>query len=539
MLKKGVLCLAISVLMFGVLVVADTAIPENPGAYVGGTLTIGVSQTFKDLDPRVSNSVYDAYVYGEVFDDLIGLDPDTLKPIPHIAKSWMVSDDGSTSIFYLNEGIKFSNGEDLTAEDVAYTFNWITDPANGSPNASEYEWLKEALVIDKYTVMFVNKPDWTPFCPGLVSESASIVPKDTCEAMGAEAFNLAPIGSGPYKFVEWKPGDHVTLERNENYWLVKPNLDKVIYRPIPTLATMMLELEAGGIDIADNMPAQDVARFQSMTGVDVLQVASLSYFYIAFNCSHAPSNDVRFRKACYMSTDMDAAVFSIFQGLTGVRAYGCTPPALWANDTDYLKNTIALEEDDAAAKALFDQLKTEGVIPANFKTTIYCPLDPRRTQLATILATNLEENGIDAEVQPLDWGPLLDLLYRSEDDPLGAGYEIFIMGWSGGADPHNFIYYLLTTENAVVGTANNFSWYSNPEADALIKEADTTPGCDQATREALYVEAQRKIFAEYPHISGYHYIETRGVSTRVQDFQISPLTWIQLCSPSNNVWVKE
>ena len=142
-------------------------------------------------------------------------------------------------------------------------------------------------------------------------------------------------------------------------------------------------------------------------------------------------------------------------------------------------------------------------------------------------------------MQPLDWGPLLDLLYRSEDDPLGAGYEIFLMGWSGGADPHDFIYYLLTTENAVIGTANNYSWYSNPEADALIKEADTTPGCDQATREALYVEAQRKIFAEYPHISGYHYIETRGVSTRVNNFQISPLGWIQLCSPSNNVWVKE
>jgi len=152
MLKKGVLCLAISVLMFGVLVVADTAVPETPGAYVGGTLTIGVSQTFKDLDPRVSNSAYDAYVYGEIFDDLIGLDPDTLKPIPQIAKSWMVSDDGSTSVFYLNEGIQFSNGEDLTAEDVAYTFNWIIDPANGSPNASEYEWLKEALVIGSASI---------------------------------------------------------------------------------------------------------------------------------------------------------------------------------------------------------------------------------------------------------------------------------------------------------------------------------------------------------------------------------------------------
>jgi peptide/nickel transport system substrate-binding protein len=536
-MKRMVTVITIAVVVFGLLAVAQTSVPETPGAHVGGTLTIGVSQTFKDLDPRVSNSAYDAYVYGEVFDDLIGMDPDTLKPIPHIAKSWDVAEDGSSSTFYLNEGIKFHNGEDLTAEDVAYTFNWVIDPANGSPNASEYDWLQEVIVVDDYTVKFVNKPEWTPFCPGLVSESASIVPMDTCEEMGPEAFNLAPIGSGPYKFVEWKAGDHITLERNEDYWLVKPNLEKVVYRPIPNLATMMLELEAGGVDIVDNMPAQDVQRFRDMESVEVQQVASLSYFYIAFNTSHAPSNDVRFRKAVYMSVNMDAAVFSIFQGLTGIRAYGCIPPALWAGDREYLADNIALKEDDEAAKALFAELEDEGVIPEGFKTTIYCPLDPRRTQLATILATNLTENGIDAEVQPLDWGPLLDLLYRSEADPLGEDYEIFLMGWSGGPDPHDFIYYLLTTENAVIGTANNYSWYSNPEADALIRQADTYPGCIQAEREALYVEAQRKIFSDYPHIPGYHYIEVRGVSTRVHDFQISPLSWMQLCSPSNNVWV--
>lgn len=539
MLRKMAVCLFVSLFVFGLLAVAQTSVPETPGAHVGGTITIGVSQTFIDLDPRISNSAYDFYVIGEIFDELVAVDPDTLAPIPQIAKSWEIAEDGSETTFYLNEGIKFHNGEDLTAEDVAYTFNWVIDPANASPNLSEYEFLQEVVVIDEYTVKFINKPDWTPYCPGLVSESASIVPKDTCEEMGPEAFNLAPIGSGPYKFVEWKVGDRITLERNEDYWLVYPNLDKVVYRPIPMLATMMLELEAGGIDIADNMPAQDVLRFREMADVDVLQVPSLSYFYISFNCSHEPSSDIRFRKAVYMSVNMDAAVFSIFQELTGVRAYGCTPPALWGGDREYLANTVALQENDAEAKRLFDQLKDEEVIPAGFETTIYCPLDPRRTQLATILATNLEENGINAKVQPLDWGPLLDLLYRSEADPLGETYEIFLMGWSGGPDPDNFIYYLLTTENAVIGTANNFSWYSNPNVDALIKQAATCPGCDQATREALYVEAQRLAFADYPHIPGYHYIETRGVRTRVQDFQISPLGEHALCDPSVNVWVEE
>lgn len=537
MLRKMAVCLFMSLFVFGLLAVAQTSVPETPGAHVGGTLTVGVSQTFIDMDPRVMNSVYDGYIVDSVFDDLVGLDPETLAPIPYIAKSWEVAEDGSSTTFYLNEGIKFHNGEDLTAEDVAYTFNWIIDPANGSPNASEYEWMREAVIIDDYTVTIFNKPDWTPYCPGIVSESAAIVPKDTCEEMGPEAFNLNPIGSGPYKFVEWIASDRITLERNEDYWLVYPNLDKIIFRPIPNLATMMLELEAGGIDVVDNVPAQDVKRFQADPDVVVQQLPSLSYFHIGFNHSHLPSSDIRFRKACGMSMDMDAAIFSIFQGLTGVRAYGVTPAALWANDREYLEAN-AIKENDEEAVRLFNELKAEGVIPEDFETTIYCPLDPRRVQLSTILATNLQENGINAQVQPLDWGPLLDLLYRSEADPLGEDFEIYVMGWSGGPDPDNFIYYLFTTENAVIGTANNFSWYSNPEVDRLVKEAATCPGCDQATREALYVEAQRITFVEdYADMTGYHYIETHAVGVRVHDYQINALGDIEFCSPSNNVWV--
>jgi peptide/nickel transport system substrate-binding protein len=537
-MKRAVVLASVALLVFGLVAVAQTSVPETPGAKVGGTLTIGVSQTFIDLDPRVSNSAYDMYVIGEVFDDLVALDPDTYVAKPQIAKSWEVAEDGSYTIFYIDEGIIAHNGEVIDANDVAYTFNWIIDPANGSPNASEYEFLQVAEVIDDYTVKFVHKPDWIPYCPGLVSESSAVVPMDTAEQMGPDEFNRSPVGSGPYKFVEWKTGDYIKLERNDEYWMGSPNLDYVVYRPIPELSVMMLELESGGIDIADNMPAQDVPRFRDDPNTIVQQVPSMSYFYIFFNHSHLPSSDYRFRKAVYQSVDMDAAVFSIFQGLTAVRAYGCIPPALWAGDRDYLENNVALEEDDDSAKALFAQLKADGIIGDDFHTTIYCPLDPRRRQLATIVATNLMENGIDASVQPLDWGPLLDLFYRSEADPTGADFEIGIMGWSGGADPDNFIYYLLTTENAVIATANNFAWYSNTEVDTLVRQAATVPGCVQAEREALYVEAQRKAYEDICHIPGYHYIETRGVRVRVQDFQIRPTSDIELCSPFNNVWVK-
>lgn len=512
----------------------QTPVPSTPGARVGGTLTIGVSQDFKDMDPRIANSMYDSYVLASVFDRLVELDPYTLEPRPFVAKSWEVLSDDRVR-FYLNEGIKFHNGDELTAEDVAFTFNWMANPDNNSPNFTELVWLEEAIVVDKYTVDIVTKGDYAPWAPGFATESQAIVPMKHLLTVGDEAFNRFPIGSGPYKFVQWRQGDRIILERNEEYWLVYPHLDRVVYRVIPELSVMMLELEAGGIDIADNMPAQDVARFRANPKVEVLQVASLSYFYIFFNMSRPPSSDIRYRKAVYMSVNMDDAVFAIFQNLTGIRAYGCIPPRLWASDVEYLKDKVALEYDPVEAARLIAELKAEGVIPAGYKTTIYSPLDPRRVQLATIIATGLKEAGLDAEVQPLAWGPYLDLVYRSEADPLAKDLDQGILGWSGGPDPHDFIYYMFHSDNAIVGSADNLSFYMNPVVDDLLIQAATT--LDQDTREQLYVKAQRIVYEDYVNIPGYHYIETKAVRTRVQGYVIDPFGNQYLCTPFHNVWI--
>ena len=539
MLRRVLVCVLIGMTTFGLAAAADvvfgeTPVPATPDAVVGGTLTVGVSQTFIDLDPRVSNSAYDSYVIGEIYDSLIGYDPDALAPSPWIAKGWEVLGDDQVR-FFLNEGIMFHGGYgELTAEDVAFTFNWIADPDSGSPNSSELVWMDRVEIVDTYTVDIWTKPEYAPFAPGFTQETQSVVCKAAVEEMGDDAYNLAPIGSGPYQLVEWLPGDRLILERYEDYWLVYPNLDQVVYRPIPELSVMMAELEAGGIDIADNMPAQDVPRFQANPDVDVLQMPSLSYFYIFFNMQNSPSNDIRFRKAVYMSFDADAAVFSIFQGLTGVRAYGCVPPALWANDRDYLSTEVALEEDDAESVRLFAELDAEGLLPDSI--TVYCPLDPRRVQLTTILATSVEENcDMNVTVQPLDWGPILDLFYGSDADPIRSQVVIGVMGWSGSNDPHGFTYYHFTTENATLGDANNYSFYMNPVVDDLIFRADTT--LDIAERERLYVEAGRIIFADYPVIPGYHYIQTSAVRSNVEGFIVDPFGSIYLTDTYHNVWL--
>jgi len=533
-MRRLLIGLVVALVAFGVAGLAETNVPETPGATLGGTLTLGVGQVFKDLDPRISNSAYDSYVINEVFDRLVDFHPDTKEIVPFVAKSWEILSDTVTR-FYINEGILFHNGEPLTAEDVAFTFNWIADEANNSPNMTELVWMEEAVVVEEYVLDIVTKDEYAPYAPGFASETRAIVPMDYVLEVGDEAFNVAPIGSGPYKFVEWRTGDRVILERNEDYWLVYPNLEQVVYRPIPELSVMMAELEAGGIDISDTMPATDVPRFRGMDDIEVMQAPGMFYFYVFFNLQHAPSNDIRWRKAVYMSVNYDAAVFSIFQNLTGLRMYGCVPEGLWANDTEYLRDTVALQENDAEAKRLFQELKDEGIIPANYKTKVYCPMDPRRRQLATIMATNLIENGIDAEVVPMDWATYLPLCYRSESDPTAADLDQGIIGWSGGYDPHDFVYYMFHSDNCTVGSADNLCWLQDDEVDAWIFDADTT--LDQATREELYVKAQRKAFELYTNIPGYNYIQTNGVNTRVHGFIVDPLGSYLLCDPYHNVWV--
>ena len=528
-MKVGVKVMFVAAVVFLFAVVAwGQANPQY-----GGTLVIASSQTFVGFNPMFDRENYSLYVMDQIFDSLITVNPKDGKPAPYLADSWEIAKDGSTITFHLHHGVKFHNGDPLTAADVKFTYEWVLDKDNGSVGLAYLSWLKEVQVVDDYTVKFVLKPESTPFPPAILSCNFGIVPKDAFLAMGKDKFRENPIGSGPFVFKEWVKGDHVTLVRNDNYWLKKPYLEKIVFRPIPNLATAMLELESGGVDITDNMVAEDIPRFRKMADVNVLQGPSLSYFWIGFNLRKAPFNDIRFRKAVYESFSVDDAVQSIFHGLTGERTYGVIPPPLWANDEEYLK-TLALPENEEDADRLFNQLRKEGVLPKDFSVTVYAPPDPRRIKLATIVATALKAHGINASVQSLEWGSYMSMLFRSEEDPVGQ-YGIYTLGWSDQPDPHFFLWYLAHSENARVGGYNS-AGFSDPVVDYLLDQGDTS--LDQNVRELAYVAAQRLFIRSYAHIPAYRYIETKGVRTRVHGFAIGLAGEIRICDPFTNVWVE-
>lgn len=537
-MKRGVFSLRTFSLVFIVVVAFGLCLGAAEEPQYGGTLTIHSSQTFKDLNPMICRDNYSMYVINQVFDELVTLDPETLEPKPYVAKSWEMSEDGTKLTFYLQEGIKFHNGEKLTAEDVKFTFEWIINPENGSPRRQDLAWIKEVKILDEYTVQFIEREKYAPYGPALVQGVLGIVPKDTFQKMGREKFNSKPIGSGPFEFEEWKRGDHITVTKNEDYWLKKPYLDKIVFKPIPKLSTAVLGLEKGSIDITDNLPAAQIPHLKKSEKVQVLASPSVSTFFVGFNASRSPFNIKLFRKAVYQSFSMDNAIQNIFKGRTAIRAYGSVPPSLWANDREYLKENVALKENDENAKKIFSSLKDLGVIPEDFSFTIYCPPDPRRKKLSTIMATNLKQNGIGAEVQPLEWGAYLDALYRSKSNPLGK-CGVYVIGWTKIPDPNGFLYYFFHSDNATIGAASNWSFYYNPKVNMLIDKARSM--VDREKREELYIKAQRIALRSYIHLPAYHYIETRGVRSRVHGFRCDPIIGpigMNIVDPFTNVWVE-
>jgi len=525
-MRKAMLGMLLAGLVICTAAVLTTA--EN----VGGTLTISSTQSLAHMNPLIGKGIYGYYAANSIFDSLVTIDPVTLQPAPMIAKAWDVSEDAKVFTFYLNEGIEFTNGEALTAEDVKFSLDWTQDPANASAQMSMYSGFESVEVIDDYTLRITAKESYPA---GLTALQIRILPMDTFLEMGAEAFDSNPVGSGPYMMESWVKGSQLTLVRNANYWLKMPNLDRVVIRVIPDVTTAELELETGGIDITDTILPQDIERFKAMSTVDVKQVPGLSTQFIGFNAVREPYSNLDFRKAVIQSIDMEKVINAVFPYGGVTRAYGLVPASLWANDREWLAENGTLCEDDTSAKATFDRLKAEGIIPDKFKMTILCPPDANRRKVSTILAGNLIQNGIDAEVSPLEWGVYLDILFSGQAD-------VYLLGWTGvgtALDPNEFLSAPYKSANSACSTGGyNMSCYFDAEVDEALNCADTIPNHDE--RETLYVQAQRIVIGrDHVHLPTYHEPITRGVSTHVHDFTVSPSLQVpfRLCTPFNNVWV--
>jgi peptide/nickel transport system substrate-binding protein len=443
----------------------------------GGTLRVGLDVDAGTGDPRLARDTSALRLRELVFDGLIEIQPD-FTPAPSLAESWENPDD-LTWVFKLRPDVTFHNGDPLTAEDVKFTFDSILDETFASPNRSFYTPVTAIDVIDDLTVQFTLSEPYGPFLSYL---NMPIVPKAVAEA-DPEAFAGSPVGTGPFRFVEWRRGDRIILEANPDYWDGAPLMDGVELIVVPDNSARVVALESGDLDLAQSpLSPQDVKRMEATDGFTVNRIPAAGYTYINLNCADPALSDVRVRQALSHLVNRQEILDTIYEGI-GQIANGPIPPGMWA----FTDDLVGYDYDPEAARALLDEagwvvgadgIRSKDGTPLALTVRTHSE-DPDRRQVVEVLQAVFSSEGIAADTNVVDWPTFFA-------DVQAGNYQVGIVGWLNLTNPDQAFYRQFTE-----GGAANYGSCVDPQLDALIREARAT--LDQDAAKELYAEAARMV----------------------------------------------
>ena len=455
----------------------------DPNARPGGAITITYKDDVATLDPAIGYDWQNWSMIKSLFDGLMDYVPGTTDLRPGLAESYEISEDGLTYTFKLRPGVTFHNGREMTAEDVKYSLDRVTNPATQSPGAGffgmiegfdattagEAEGLSGVTVVDPLTVQFkLSRPDAT-FLHVLALNFASVVPREAVEAAG-EDFGREPVGSGAFRLAEWTTGQRLVFEKNPDYWREGvPYVDQITFEVGQEPVVALLRLQNGEVDlVGDGIPP---AKFQEVMADPaqaerVVQGGQLHTGYITMNVTQPPFDNVQVRQAVNMAINKDRVV-QIING-RAVPANQPLPPSM----PGYTEGHEGYAYDPEGAKALL----AEAGFADGFATELYVMNTDPNPRIAQAIQQDLAAVGIEVSIQSLAQANVIEAG--------GAGTAPMI--WSGGMawiadfpDPANFYYPILGCAGAVEG-GWNWSRYCNEELDAMATEADAMSDPAQA-----------------------------------------------------------
>lgn len=471
----------------------------------GDTLIVGNPLDAVSLDPHRTNDAASALPMFQIYDTLVKLSPEmTIEP--SLATEWTQIDE-NTLEFKLHQGVKFHNGEEMKASDVKFTFERHINPETAAPAAFMLSTLAEVKVVDDYTVQFITKEPCASLLYNLTHVDMGILSEKAVTESGDDYANN-PVGTGPYKFVSWKKNQEIKLTRNDEYFGEMAKTPNVTIRIIPEGATMIAELQTGGVDMALNIGSQFVPMFQPGTGLKLEQFNTFTIKYLAFDHRVAPFDDVRVRQAINYATNKEAIVKVAYSN----SAEPLSGP-LPKNINGFNETLVPYEYNVEKAK----QLMAEAGYADGFTQTLYISDKEIDTKLATVLQAQLKEIGITVDIQVIEWGTYLQ--------KTAEGLPLFIMGWTTvTADADNGLY--ANFHSSAWGSQGNRSFYKNEKVDELLDGGRAE--FDQEARKAMYQEACQVIYddAAWDFLAAELY--NLGLRENVQGFVPMSTTFFDL-----------
>jgi peptide/nickel transport system substrate-binding protein len=460
----------------------------------GGTFVIAVSSDPGHFNPGITTGFNVHSVTGSIFNGLVELD-DNANPMPDLAESWEVSNEGRTYTFNLVEGVQWHDGQPFTSADVKFTFEEILFNFHSRTKSGLSGIIESIETPDDNTVIFNFAEPYAPLLQRLNSTEAPILPKhiyENVEDIQAAAENLTPIGTGPFKLDSYDIDNQVTLVRNENYFKPSlPYLDAVIFRVIPDRNTQLLALEEGEVDFIWRVPGPEVARLDEDDNVNLYRVNSgpgggFCVPTLTFNLDREIFSDIRVRQAIARAINRDQLVEQVIFG----QGRAATGPISSEMAFAYTDNVTRYPYDIAAANALLDAAGlTAGDDGTRF--TIDLLLFSSFSTYGEVVRANLAEIGINVEVMPLDRSAFLPKVFGDRD------FDTNIISYCNNTDPSIGVSRMYISSNIGDIPFSNGAGYVNPQIDAMFQQAAQT--ADTAERAQIYGDIQRLLVDELPY----------------------------------------
>jgi peptide/nickel transport system substrate-binding protein len=462
------------------------------------TVTLGFRNLPFSLEPHVLE-LNASLVNGNIFDRLVQR---TAKGDlePALATSWKwVSD--TVLEFKLRRSVKFHNGEALTADDVTYSFQRALDPTKKLSAGGQMHGVKTVQIVDADTVRVITDKPFPALIPLLAG--FAIVPGKYVEKVGDQAFAAAPVGTGPWRFVEWKRDQYIRLEAFDQHWRGKPPFRHLVVRSVPDVSTRMAELKTGGIDLVWWPPVDIIPELERQPNLHVSSVPGTRVHYIALDMRVPPFDNKLVRQAANYAIDKEALIQKLMGG-RAVQVATVLSPLVFAYD----REVAPYPYDPKKARELLAQAG----YPNGVDITLHCASAVYQTNFE-VMGQMLTEVGIRTTTKRWEFGPAWWKFFQGEGKATNGYY------WDvarADLDPHGILYSLYHTEPAGwVG-----KWYARiPGFDALIDQAQTTS--DPAQRKRLYARMQRIIRDEAPTIFLFAQHQTLAMSKRL-DYHARP-----------------
>ncbi|MDA0710986.1 MAG: ABC transporter substrate-binding protein [bacterium] len=489
------------------------------------TLVFGRGGDSVGLDPALETDGESFKICDNLYETLITFEPGSTELAPGLATSWTASQDGLTWTFRLRTGVLFHDGTPFNAESVIFSLarQFKPDhPFNKVEGAYQY-WIsmsmsdivKDVRAIDDFTVAIDLKRPNAPFLSNLAMGFCGMVSPDAVRKWAGD-FARHPVGTGPFRFVQWIKDDRIVLERFPEYWGGPTKLDRLIFRSIPENSVRMIALTQGSIDGMDNLVPDFIPGIESNDQLQLLTQPGMNVGYLAMNMDKPIFQNVAVRRAINHAINKKSLVDNLYQALA-LSAVNPIPPTMWG----YNHQIAGYDYNPEKAR----QLLSQAGFPNGFKTTLWAmpvprPYMPQPMKIAQAIQADLKKVGIEAEIVTYEWGTYLDKVQRGQHD-------MALLGWTGdNGDPDNFLYVLLD-KSATQIPANNIAFYrSEPLHQVLIEAQQST---DQAQRANLYMRAQEIVFEDAPWVPLVHAAQTAAFNRSVRGFQLHPTgsKWFQ------------